>query len=255
MIAVSKDKLVEGVNYTERGLSVDLEKLPMIRNVDTENRALCTYSIPTMSSDLRSKTELLEDEYAYNYEQELSRMTNAQKISIPFSATELQWDWMDELKAEVLKNPILGNMVAQGFANVDLEDGKKLSDINPWITEFLEKTEAAMKTSSTDNYRGMEIWIDYNESSQDILLVSDEYQKYALGICALLDKMHLAGISTVKGQVWQLPADGTDLASDLRTIPGDTETLTVMRIGYGEGDAIFFIMFTAADKSLMVTEK
>ena len=101
-----------------------------------------------------------------------------------------------EIKERIMRNPIYGDMVAQGLINT----GELVTEHNTFLMEFVEVTDAAV-----DDGDGMRRWIIY---PQGILTISDKYTEYANKLCTLLDFYNPEGIYEMEStDNWSLATD------------------------------------------------
>ncbi|MBQ3261465.1 hypothetical protein IJH29_02320 [Candidatus Saccharibacteria bacterium] len=108
--------------------------------------------------------------------------------------------WATQVR--IMKNPLYADAWARFFQEtVVTSDGRTLGIINPWLGEFVQKTDSAMQ-SNTPGTRGWEYWIRERagENAADtpivnkIYHVTSEYRSYAVRICILFDRLTRIGV-------------------------------------------------------------
>lgn len=96
-----------------------------------------------------------------------------------------------EIIEEILRNPVYGDMIARGLVN----DSNWFSDNNPWLNEFIEKTDEYFDIGiNSEESTGMEKWLMALTDDPDTYYVNVEYRTYAEKICKLLDEFSIYGI-------------------------------------------------------------
>lgn len=103
-----------------------------------------------------------------------------------------------EIKERIMRNPIYGDMVAQGLVST----GELVTEHNhnTWLMEFVEAADIAMEAGD-----GIRHWITY---PQGMLAISDEYTEYANKLCALLNYFIPEGIYKMEStNNWSLVTD------------------------------------------------
>jgi len=113
-------------------------------------------------------------------------------VSDPFvSSVDDPSGLYQEIKVEILRNPVFGDMIARGLA----EDSKMFPDNNPWLNEFIQKTDQFFKVEiNSKEAIGMDKWLMAAEDEPDKWYVNVEYRTYAEKICKLLDEFSIVGI-------------------------------------------------------------
>ena len=110
-----------------------------------------------------------------------------------------------EVKEEILRNPVYGDMIARGL----VYDSNWFSDNILWLNDFIEKSDSFynMKKSS-DKSVGVEKWLMMNEYDPDKYYVNVDYRIYAEKICQLLDGFTCLGVySYAIDGYWSLNID------------------------------------------------
>jgi len=94
----------------------------------------------------------------------------------------------------IAKNPIYGDMVARGLREADsLRDGR-IQEENPWLPEFIEKTDKAME--NPEQYQeGMRRWLS---KVYKTISPTDEYKDYADKIYNILTGFFVDGVYNLK---------------------------------------------------------
>lgn len=87
----------------------------------------------------------------------------------------------DELRREILLNPVYGIGVLKCLQSVQTADGA-LGDLNPWMGEAIAKNQDG----------GANNWIAYADDGETIV-VSSEYRAYAAAACRILEGMSFEG--------------------------------------------------------------
>ena len=153
-----------------------------------------------------------------------------------------------EIREEILRNPIFGDMVARGFCEVKLSDGKTtLADINPWINDFIAKTDRAFKNTEIGT-RGIEIWLKCGADGK--YYVTEEYREYTCGLATIIDRMVIVGISSRQSELnFRLNDKAKDY--DRRTIKGEIQEnkdAFVLKYFRKDGTKVFEIAFNMHDR-------
>lgn len=157
----------------------------------------------------------------------------------------------EEALETILKNPVIGDMVAQGISRMKWPDGETMGDLNPWLKEFLNKTEEARALPIDVHPRGIEIWVRYDEKDEKTY-VTREYLKYATGIIQVLDNFDRT-VGTISGIRWAHNLATRD--SDVRTYekgPVEDQEALILQLKSENGNEYFKIGFSIYDRSLII---
>lgn len=169
-------------------------------------------------------------------------------VSFPLKGMEDE-EKIAAIREEILRNPVYGDMVARGFTEVKLSDGTTtLSDINPWIEDFIAKSDKAFKNTTEKGKRGIEIWCETKSDGK--YYVTDEYREYASGLATIIDRMVVVGYSS-RQSVLHFPLN--DAVNDYarRTEKGDKQEnkeAFVLQYVRKDGTKIFEIAFNMYDR-------
>ena len=177
-------------------------------------------------------------------------------VSFPFSTVEKSKkkysnedieSMYTELKDEIMRNPVMGDMILQGMAQLKLSDGTKISNLNAWTKDFLKIYKqygcGAFLTYHTKYWEkhgfelphdgeDIEVWKKAHPdapaySSEDLelvkdsqgsnkLYVTDYYSDTAKRILAWLDRCQLVGVETYS-TVKHFPLKNVENANKVRT--------------------------------------
>ena len=88
-----------------------------------------------------------------------------------------------ELQEEILRNPVYGVTIANALRDKKI-GGKKLSDIDPWMNTMCEKNAQ----------NGVSAWCEYRDGDKKTLYVTEEYRRYAAGLCTVLERLIPQGV-------------------------------------------------------------
>lgn len=111
----------------------------------------------------------------------------------------------DLILKRIVNNPIYGDMVARGLLEADsLRDGR-IQKVNPWLLEFIEKTDKAME--NPEQYQeGMRQWLS---KAYHVISPTDEYKDYANNIFNVLTGFLTDGVYNLKATSrWYVEAEG-----------------------------------------------
>lgn len=211
-------------------LVVDLDRL----NLPNNSREFIDYSMPNRSEERVEKSGFSD------------------AVSMPFK-DKSEKALYEELKDEILRNPVLGDMVARGLSSLKA-DGKTVVEWNPWIKDFIGKTDQAMKLDLIQKPRGMEIWLTC--TGDGTILVTEKYFRYAAGLDAILDRLVKVGIDNPKSvENYCLPL--VVLASNTRTEKADYQEdkeAFILKYVRKDGKVEFIIGFNLKDKRIEIFE-
>lgn len=88
-----------------------------------------------------------------------------------------------ELQEEILRNPVYGVSIANALRDKKI-GGKKLSDIDPWMNTMCNKNAQ----------NGVSAWCEYRDGDKKTLYVTEEYRRYAAGLCTVLERLIPQGV-------------------------------------------------------------
>ena len=93
-------------------------------------------------------------------------------VTFPFENNEEDLDaMMQEVYEEILRNPIYGDMIAQGLVNLKVNGDETIGNYNPWLVQFIADTDTYMAIQPNDQYdadgnlishvtNGNEMWLE-----------------------------------------------------------------------------------------------
>lgn len=113
---------------------------------------------------------------------------NSEEVSSPFFAKHSEKEkLLEELKIEILKNPLVGDMVVQGLLKSNIK--------NTSLKRFAKMMKKSFKLPNDDKKRGIsKLYSAYTFSDKKYgIFVTDEYRKYAEEICKELDLFIIYG--------------------------------------------------------------
>lgn len=156
----------------------------------------------------------------------------------------------NELECEILKNPIVGDMVARGIVNEYNEIVVK----EPWIQEFITITEKAYALPDDAMFRGLDCWVTgYKFTDEEMgLFVTNEYRKYAELLCQLLESFTNYGVHTFESKIicaTNIVGDVSKRRVTIRAGSPKTPALILYKIDENE-KIVCVIGFDLDDKSL-----
>lgn len=157
----------------------------------------------------------------------------------------------DDLIDYIIRSPLYGDMVAQGLSDLD----EIFTNQNPWLTEFIEKTDTAMQLPQTQHPRGMEYWLEYRKGESNNLFTTEEYFRYAAHTYALLDKFTIVGIREWEcSAIWEIPMSFTSSSDRAQKhIKKTTQPALIMEfISKKTGKVRFVIGFSLLGGHMMI---
>ena len=160
--------------------------------------------------------EFLDNQMPNRDKERVAATGYSNAVSFPFESTDKDEAYL-EIREEILRSPVYGDMVAQALATITLSSEKKLTELNPWLAEFLEKNDAAFALSEDTKVRGNEIWLTLRDGEGDTIFVTAEYREYATRICILLDRLVNKGFISDKTSVANYALNDTSYGSSRRT--------------------------------------
>ena len=93
-----------------------------------------------------------------------------------------------EVIEDILRNPIMGDMVATAFLTFD-----EIKLENPWLEEFIYKTDDAISVDTDDNQIGRwSVWLE--KIGDNKFYVTREYRLYACRLCEILGTFRNRGL-------------------------------------------------------------
>lgn len=109
----------------------------------------------------------------------------------------------DEIIELIIRDPPYGDMVARGLKEL----GGRVTDNNPWINDFVEKTDTALELPSYKHPRGLEYWLTYREGEGNTKFITKEYFDYSTLICTMLKECFtVVGIREWEcSESWKIP--------------------------------------------------
>lgn len=153
----------------------------------------------------------------------------------------------EELKIEILKNPVVGDMIVQGLADVYPN-----FETIPSMKEFLDACNDAFDRS--DEPRGMDVWLSaYRFPDEQVgIYVTNSYRLYAEKICQILDGFTNYGVKELASTKTYTNAS---FAIYMRTSVHEFSYKTPALVLYkadDEGNVICAMGFDLNDKGLLI---
>lgn len=175
--------------------------IPVVSLTDTEEES--RFTVNFTDADLEKVfgdigMEFLNYQLIERDRERVEKTGLSDAVSFPFSSQEPN-KMYDEVIEEVLRSPIYGDMVARGLGSIRLSTGKTIAELNPWLTEFVGKTDYYYQLSIDQTPCGLEYWLTYRANSlgkvdTSTIYVTEEYRNYAMRLCVLLDRLYVVGI-------------------------------------------------------------
>lgn len=180
-------------------------------------------------------------------------------VTFPFKG-DTDVERLEELREEILRNPVYGDMVARGLLKITLRGGKGLGELNPWMKEFVQRLDAAQGAKKI-GARGIEIWLEAKKDANGKVTyyVTEEYRSYACGLCTIIGRLVPQGTTKRLSEVNFALNDATkDFAR--RVIEADYQERKeafVLQYVRKDGTVAFEIAFNLLDKrfELLTTPK
>lgn len=171
----------------------------------------------------------------------------SQKDGQSYSDATVRTWWETELTEELLRNEAYGIATGQALSEVRFPDGSYLTDINPWLSEFNQKVNAAFQDGGLGNG-----YFLTKETADGPILVTDEYRRYAVGMRWLLDRFIIKGVSKLYAEKhWGLrPANDLQpsrVKAEAFEEPEDRDALVVSFLTKS-GKNVLVIGFNVHDK-------
>ena len=189
-LVVNLDEAV--IEDLERQLTVNLDDFskayPKVPSI------LLTYSYSDYDAKRQAATGL-EDAVSMPF---TMKDSSAKKLDAQYSAASV----LEEVKQEILRSPLYGDMVIRGLVDVKISGGKTFGQLNPWMDEFIKATDGYMSTVARDikngtHPRGMEHWLTIDPATGNTV-VTEKYREYAVLTCTLLDRFASQGFYSWK---------------------------------------------------------
>lgn len=155
-----------------------------------------------------------------------------------------------QVKEQILRNPIYGDMIIRGMSDIKLRNGKTLGELNPWMQEFITKSDAAYNAPTDAHPYGAEYWCARYENYEDIY-VSNEYRHYANALCVLLNRLTMVGVREWETtENWRLNTSNDDMALRRTEVAPYQESLPALVLGHQDKgqDFEFLIGLNETDK-------
>ena len=228
-------------------------------NIDTEVAERLVVDLGTCHNYDDISRELLWSSLSKMDAQRVKATGFSDAVTFPFESATAAGR-LDELREEILRNPVYGDMVARGLVKIVLQGGKGLGEVNPWMKEFIQRLDAAQSAKKV-GARGIEIWLEAKKDANGkvIYYVTEEYRSYACGLCVILDRLVPQGTTKRLSEVNFALNDATkDYAR--RTVEADYQERKeafVLRYVRKNGTISFEIAFNLLDKrfELLTTPK
>lgn len=153
--------------------------------------------IPTNSKYPNVSMELKDTSFKRETSKEMIGMydDNSGFVSDPIvSAKNNKGNILKEIKKELLRNPVVRDMVARGL----LYDTYWFKDNEPWLNEFVEKSNSYFEKDLNSNLNSPQGLTGYFKNEKKKCYVTLEYRMYAEKLCDLLDKFQNYGVKLLK---------------------------------------------------------
>lgn len=164
---------------------------------------------------------------------------------------------INELEAEILKNPLVGDMIAQGL-NVLIRNNIQSNPLygntgDEWIDSFYEQNEKEYE----DNGTGLNRWIKtYTFEDGNIgTYVTDEYRIYAEHICEYLNSLSNYGVRELVPEIryYRNHKAGLNGLRAVHKYEDEEKSIKALVLGFpGQIDEGHIIGFALEDKSLLI---
>ena len=113
----------------------------------------------------------------------------------------------DELYEAIMRNPVMGDMIAQWLDDIDEEN------VNPWVDVMIAEYQSY----------GPETFLTHREGEGDKIFVTEEYRRYAKSILVFLDRCVEQGVKTISTSDFWYLNDALE-ANDVRTIRNEDKS-------------------------------
>ena len=216
--------------YDQQNLSVqkltqeDLEKLTLTKYKDIQETLLDS-SLSPKDKERTSKTGM-SDALTFGFESK--------------DTTKM----FKKLETEILRNPVYGVAVANAIKDKKIGN-QKISDLNPWITEMVQKNE-----------KGVFVWCEYRGNDTKVIYVTEEYRCYAATLCTFLERLVEQGVQshqTIENWCLNSAAKNNDRAGIMAEYQYKKDAFVLAYIpkseaGKKDAKGLFVIGFNVHDK-------
>lgn len=213
---------------------------------DGSNRLYTDPSIPVGNRALVPEGSLFPDiTMETNFTEEvLPRTGGGNSLVSPFEAPADDPDGLwAELKLEILRDPIVGDMIAQGLAM-----GCPGWEDEPFLAEFLAASNDAFPSGAMGD--GLYTWVrgyDFPDE-QTGYYVTDNYRTCAEALCQFLDGFEVLGVKEIAAHTYF--DRGFGVMECMRARPTEGATLELPALVARKGD--FVMGFDLNDKGLLL---
>ena len=163
-----------------------------------------------------------------------------------------------ELKAEILQDPLIGDMIVQGLSTYYPEILERYEKVK----QFCEKSEAAYNLPDDSEGQGLMAWmVAYRfRDGEDGAFVTDAYRLYAEEICKMIDDFDCIGVIGIQPEAGYVSNMRLFDYKHYRTIVGqefipyngpDIEALAFV-LHENDGNELCRIAFDLDDKGLFI---
>ena len=165
-----------------------------------------------------------------------------------------------EIEEEILKNPLFGDMVLQGFATIeDFSESDMFSDNSgskSWAEAIYREFQKVY--ANRESGEGLSHWIVTYKFDDGLIgtYVTDEYRRYAEYICQHLEGYTVLGIAKQKPEI-EYHRSYALKRSDLRAMPyhdGETVDALVLSRYADNNNPMYMMGFALDDKRLIIYE-
>lgn len=239
--AIASDSLTEEeLNAAKADLTVDLDSEILQAAYPEVSREFLYSSMPSQNKD-RVAAAGFSSALTFPFS------GASQKDGQSYSDEDIKGWWDTELTEELLRNEVYGIAVGQALSEVRFSDGSYLTDINPWLSEFNQKINAAFQDGGLGNG-----YFLTKETADGPILVTDEYRRYAVGMRWLLNRFIIKGVSKLYAEKhWGLrPANDLQpsrIKAEAFEEPEDRDALVVSFLTKS-GKNVLIIGFNVHDK-------
>ena len=216
--------------YDQQNLSVqkltqeDLEKLTLTKYKDIQETLLDS-SLSPKDKERTSKTGMSD------------------ALTIGFESKDTT-KMFKKLETEILRNPVYGVAVANAIKDKKIGN-QKISDLNPWITEMVQKNE-----------KGVFVWCEYRGNDTKVIYVTEEYRCYAATLCTFLERLVEQGVQshqTIENWCLNSAAKNNDRAGIMAEYQYKKDAFVLAYIpkseaGKKDAKGLFVIGFNVHDK-------
>lgn len=252
---------ITGVIVHKRAEAKKTEEASVVEttNIDTEVAERLVVDLGACHNYDDISRELLWNSLSKMDAQRVKATGFSDAVTFPFEG-DTDTERLAELREEILRNPVYGDMVARGMLKIVLQGGKGLGELNPWMKEFVQRLDAAQSVKEVGS-RGIEIWLEAkkNDAGKVTYYVTEEYRSYACGLCTILDRLVPCGTTKRLSEVNFALNDATkDFAR--RTVEAsyqERKEAFVLQYVRKDGTVSFEIAFNLLDKrfELLTTPK